>query len=347
MKQFFFKLAAIGMMAGMLASCQKQEQSEANLGDLKGMANVAGKVTYNQGAVNQHGALISDYMAPATGQIVVVKVANADYIAGSQGFQTYQDTVDNEGRYNVQVPVGSGTVSATVSVLPFFAEKNVEGTDHQIVTIANALYNQVQSKTLSLSEFDVKTANFEVSSEDMPELAFNQNVSLKGTIEIESWILNRDTDDWESGTNPLATVFDVTVTLNDPNGMEPAMTLKYNTSSSSTGSYELSMVLPENCWDKDVRIEMATRARTANFVHHYFSTTQNSWFSQDVEVVENSMSKNAVLSVDNKLIPVDMGNIVVTTIPVDKTAVYGIGNPIDTEDPDNEIARNDPFGWGL
>ena len=60
MKQLFFKLAAIGMMAGTLASCQKQEQSEANLGNLKGMANVTGKVMYNQGSVNQHGALISD-----------------------------------------------------------------------------------------------------------------------------------------------------------------------------------------------------------------------------------------------------------------------------------------------
>lgn len=345
MKHRIFQLAILGLMAGLVVSCNKEEQSEVNLDNLQGMASVTGKVMYNQGAANQNGAIISDYMVPAAGQTIIVRVPNSDYVSGSAGYQTYSDTTDSEGRYTVQVPVGTNTVTATVSVIPFFAEKTVEGHNNQLINITNALYNNFTPQQVTLAEFDVQTADFEVTSSEMPELEYNQEVGLTGLIEIQSWALNRETENREASKEPIATDFDVLVTLSDPAGIEPDMTLKYQGSSDAEGLYDMTMTLPDNCWEWNVSIELETKARLSNFVHYYYSITNKEWKSQDVEVVESAMTVSASLTPENEIIPVRMTDILVTTKPVDASTVYGIGNPIDTEDPDNEIATNNPFGW--
>lgn len=344
MKKIMFLAGAIAAATLAFTSC-KHEQSELDLDAMPNEAVITGTVKYDAGSYKaEDGALISNYLLPASGQTVMVTVPMGDYVSGSQGNKTYTAQVDENGKYRVSIPVGVQAVNATVSVVPFEAEKFIETQGTEVVSIPDALYNEMSEQTVSLSQQKILVVDMKVSSKTTLDVQYDQQVSLEGMVKASSWVKNVDTDEWEAGSVFFATPLIVSVQIEDPQGLQPSVSMKYNvTSSEADGTYSLNMKLPSDCWQKDVNIKVERMASKSEFTHRYYSNADAMWKAQTLEVIYHQVTAGPVsLNSSHKLVPIDMPDMMVTVSPVDLASVKGIGNPVDIEE---DIALNDVFGW--
>lgn len=344
MKKVMFLAGAIATATLMFTSC-KHEQSELDLEAMPNEAVITGTVKYDAGSYKaEDGALISNYLLPASGQTVMVTVPMGDYVSGSQGNKTYTAQVDENGKYRISIPVGVQSVNATVSVIPFEAEKFVETEGTEVVSIPDALYNELTEQTVSLSQQKIQVVDMQVSSKTTLDVQYDQEVSLQGLVKAQAWVKNVDTDEWEAGEVSFETPLIVSVRIVDPSGEQPNVSMKYTVSSSAEdGSYSLKMKLPSDCWQKNVEVKVERQASKSEFTHRYFSNADAIWKAQTIEVIYNQVVAGPVsLNSSHKLVPMDMADMVVTVTPVDLSSVKGIGNPSDIEE---DIALNDVFGW--
>ena len=356
--------AGLFAIAAMAVSCQK-EQSELHLDTLPSTAVITGTVEYVVGDYQlEDESVVSDYSLPAVGQTVMVTIPTSDYASNADGNQYFEAVTDDNGQYRIEIPISMNSLNATLSVLPFYAKKDFAQDDLSMVSIENALYNNVaagdntRSLTVNLEQKKIYTANLVVSSDAELPVAFDQPVEIKGLATVEAWVRDNDQDSdseyyWTAGTNVLERR-EITVVAN-VNGT----TITAITTTNNDGEYELTMNLPTNCWDNpgNVRFTASTSASIeSDFQHHYcYEYGQESqypyetiyrWATQDLDVIYESANASANLSDNNRLVPVEISNITVQTKPADSSiTIYGV-NEYTTSNGNNIPSRyNNLLRW--
>ena len=335
--------AGLFAIAAMAVSCQK-EQSELHLDTLPSTAVITGTVEYVVGDYQlEDESVVSDYSLPAVGQTVMVTIPTSDYASNADGNQYFEAVTDDNGQYRIEIPISMDPLDATLSVLPFYAKKDFAQDDLSMVSIENALYNNVaagdntRSLTVNLEQKKIYTANLVVSSDAELPVAFDQPVEIKGLATVEAWVRDNDEDSdsqyyWTAGTNVLERR-EITVVAN-VNGT----TITAITTTNNDGEYELTMNLPTNCWDNpgNVRFTASTSASIeSDFQHHYYyENGQESqypyetiyrWATQDLDVIYESARASTTLSDNNRLVPVEIRDITVQTKPADSSiSIYGV-----------------------
>ena len=312
------------LLTGIFSSCEKK-QSELTLDDMKGVAKVTGTVKYNQGAtVQSDGSVIYDMTVPAVGQTVIVSVPNSSYAGDVSGNQTYTGTVNAQGVYEVSVPVGTKSVTATVSVLPFYAVKYVEIAGG-VVALDSVLFNQFTEQTLTLEDKSVETADFEVTSKAEAEVEYNQAVTVQGIVNAQAW--KRDSE----------------LELEDPNLWAGSSAAYSAGLVIEVRMAEQVIMLPNNCWDggRQISVRVRTLPTTGLFTHRYYNIDERQWKAQEIEVLYQEASVSATLTYDNTIVPLEMDDILVKVKPLNREEVLGIGNSADG----TSIATNNDFNW--
>lgn len=336
--------AGLFAIAAMAVSCQK-EQSELHLDTLPSTAVITGTVKYVVGDYQlEDESVVSNYSLPAVGQTVMVTIPTENYVNDADGNQYFEAVTDDNGQYRIEIPISMNPLNnATLSVLPFYAKKDFAQDDLSMVSIENALYNNVAAGdntaglTVRLEQKKIYTANLVVSSTAELPVAFDQPVEIKGLATVEAWVRDNDQDSdsefyWTAGTNVLERR-EITVVAS-VNGT----TITAITTTNNDGEYELTMNLPTNCWDNpnNVTFTASTNASIeSDFQHHYcyvfrqesqypFETTYR-WDTQELDVIYQSANASANLSENNRLVPVEIRDITVQTKPADSSiSIYGV-----------------------
>ena len=345
--------AGLFAIAAMAVSCQK-EQSELHLDTLPSTAVITGTVEYVVGDYQlEDKSVVSGYTLPAVGQTVMVTIPTSDYASNADGNQYFEAVTDDNGQYRIEIPISMDPLDATLSVLPFYAKKDFAQDDLSMVSIENALYNNVavgdntDDLTVNLEQKKIYTANIVVSSDAELPVAFDQPVEIKGLATVEAWVRDDDYDSdsehyWTAGTNVLEKR-EITVVAS-VNGT----TITAITTTNNDGEYELTMNLPTNCWDNPNNVEFTASTNASiesDFQHHYcyvyrqesqypYETTYR-WDTQDLDVIYESANASAYLSKNNRLVPVEIGDITVQTKPADSSiSIYGV-NEFNTSNGNN------------
>ncbi|MDE6515468.1 MAG: hypothetical protein K2L03_05460 [Bacteroidales bacterium] len=334
MKKIFSLLTAPLILAGLLFSC-KPEQSELNLDALPGTATVTGIVEYNPGVTKVGNAYIRDYKLPAAGRTVCVKVYTENYLnadkEGQGSYRSFTAQTDDKGHYSVSVPVGYSAIRPEVTVLPFVGEKTDLDVNDQIITLENAVF-ETEAQTPTLEDQFIAECNFVMASDKEAEVEYNQKVTLKGLVETAAE--SKSDDEVVKVYNGYACALIVRVSIN---GEE---TMKYNATASNDGRYSLDMMLPNNCWNKNVTVSVTKEASVAEFTHYYYQ--DDKWKAQTIEAIYEG-SQQMQLSSTHKIVPMEMETMEIVPRPVNRDEVKGIGNDIDEELEIEET--NNPLGW--
>ena len=355
--------AGLFLAVAAMVSCQK-EQSELRLESIPSDAVLTGTVEYEVGDYEVNGAVISNHRLPAASQTVMVTIPTSDYAGGAQGNQYFETVTDENGNYRIEIPVGNSPVSATVTVLPFNAQKSFAQADMSIVSISDALYNNVvsgssESLTVSMSQKMVYTRDMIVRSDDTLPVTFDQTIEVNGKAEVETWLRATGVDEtsdeyYIAGTNPLERrTVKIEASVSDPSDRSASpVRITVTAVTDNDGNHSASMTLPSNCWDMDTEFTASTDASLeTNFIHRYCYTVsfsypvEYSWRTQDVDVIYQYAEGTATLSDSNKLIPVEVSAITVETEPVSRENLYGV-TVFETSDG-NTIPRssNNKLGW--
>ena len=200
MRKYFLVAAAALMIVG----CTK-EQSEFNSNDLNNEAlphgAVVGTVKYDAGAYKDaNGVIFEEHFVPAAGKQVKIEVGNSSYVSGSTGNQTFLADIDEEGKFSFTLPLGINATNVKVSVVPFYAEKKVVSAG-EIVSIPNALYNTgVGPTTQSMTNKDIKTYDFNVTSDATVAERMSKTVSVSGKVLLQQWVWNKDASKYDIKT---------------------------------------------------------------------------------------------------------------------------------------------------
>ena len=100
----------------ILAGCAK-EQSSMNIDDIKTFSTIIGKVSYSGGQAFKDGRFI-ELTENATGKTVFVEVPYSAYKQGASGSKVFTTTINNEGTYEISIPLVSNA-SVAVYAEPF------------------------------------------------------------------------------------------------------------------------------------------------------------------------------------------------------------------------------------
>ncbi|MBR6458239.1 MAG: hypothetical protein IKS71_06545 [Bacteroidales bacterium] len=164
-KNYLFRVAVLAAACGMLFSCTP-EQSKLTVDTFSQKAQIVGKVTYDRGIKWNSGIIdsYSDYQA-ASGVKVVARIPYSE-IGGSSAKGNYEieATTDSQGKYTMDIPVGTSSLTVTVSARPFYQKKSVLDNEGKEAFVNNALYNNSTSKTVYVQNGDVQTVNISVTS---------------------------------------------------------------------------------------------------------------------------------------------------------------------------------------
>lgn len=332
MRKYFLVAAA----ALMLVGCAK-EQSEFTAKDLKNDAlpqgTVVGTVKYDAGAYKDaSGNIFEEHFIPAAGQQVKIEVSNGSYVTGSQGDQTYLAEIGEDGKFSYSLPLGLNATNVKVSVIPFYAEKKVLVAG-EIKTIPDALYNNgVGPTTKSLTNKDVKTYDFNVTSDATIEETRSQKVTVTGKILLQQWIKDPDDAtnfiiDYKATEKKWNLTCDV-YTFDDAGNVDGQYT-KTGIQTSLEGDFSFTVNLPDNWLDMTNKpaLVVETKPELNNeFSGRYYDNDKGEWKSQTCQVLYPSVGKIYYLSADNEIIPAKFGILQVEPKLQEKEGIKGIGN---------------------
>lgn len=360
MKKIFFGSAMLAVLA--LVGCKK-EQSQFTLDGLAGVATVQGKVTYDMGTVDNAGVIVTSNVVAKEGATVLLSVNYSDYgsTAGT-GKKQYTATTDAEGKYVFQVPVGVTPISsAKVEVLPFNGSKG-EVIDGQVVSIENALFDQLEyldSKTeeVSLENQKVEVRDIKVTSNstlDKTKISEKAFV-VKGKVESQSETWN-DKDNLGYGLKPTTAVVanrTVKIILSHTDAADYPQTLSYSTQTDAEGAYSLSVKIFD-AWEYEkvqVKVEVPAYyvAESANddmkYKHlYYLDDATDVSKTQYLYGIFEKGERTATVGALAKEIGVNVSNIVLAFTP-DQQPVYGV-NKHKKDDTVQYVSAN-IYGWSL
>lgn len=333
MRKYFLVAAAALMMVG----CSK-EQSEFTSNDLKNDAlpqgTVVGTVKYDAGAYKDaNGVIFDEHFVPAAGQQVKIEIANKDYVKGATGNQVTLVQIGDDGKFSCTLPLGLAATDVNVSVIPFYAEKKVIVAG-EFVSIPDALYNNGVGPTKkSMTNKDVKTFDFNVTSDATVEERMSQKVSVSGRVLLHQWI--KDPDDATNFIKDNKAVdkkwtLTCEVTTYDENGDPDKKYTKTGIQTNNEGLFSFTVNLPDNWLDATFMpdLKISTKPELDNeFSGRYYDKDKSEWKSQTCQVLYPSVDVNYSLSSDNEIIPAKVGDLIIDPELQEKAGIKGIGNP--------------------
>ena len=333
MRKYFLVAAA----ALMLVGCAK-EQSEFTAKDLKNDAlpqgTVVGTVKYDAGAYKDaSGNIFEEHFIPAAGQQVKIEVSNGSYVTGSQGDQTYLAEIGEDGKFSYSLPLGLNATNVKVSVIPFYAEKKVLVAG-EIKTIPDALYNNgVGPTTKSLTNKDVKTYDFNVTSDATIEETRSQKVTVSGRVLLQQWIKDPDDAtkfiiDNKATEKKWNLTCDVN-TFDDAGNIDEKYT-KTGIQTNTEGEFSFTVNLPDNWMDMTYlpTLEVKTKAELDNeFTGRYWDDDKKEYKSQTCQVLYPVVSTLYFITLNNEIVPAKVGDIIIEPELQEKAGIKGIDNP--------------------
>lgn len=344
MKKFTLLSAALLAVGLMFTSCQK-EQSELTMEMVKGKAYITGKVEYNEGFAKESGVIVSDHMAPAVGQTVMVQVNTRDYAEGAVGKQTFKATTDEKGFYTIEIPVSVKGVEATVSVVPFRATKYFRDDEDNLVPKEDVLFNVCEAQKVLLSEESYQTCDLRVESNEDLDVTYTKVTKVSGKITTRVWKKETDENEettWNANTyrGVAKVALEAKVSVTDENGKATELTIK--TTTNEEGEYEFDLTLPTGYKNSTVHMVITSAPFVGEFEHHYYEMENDAWKAQTVNVIYGSViDEGRYLNSSDYIAPIQYGEKSIRTNPVNRDEVKGI-NPSDEE---NGIAYKNPLGW--
>lgn len=359
MKKILFGTAMLAVLA--LVGCKK-EQSHLTLDGIAGVATVQGKVTYDMGTVDKGGVIVEKNVVAKEGATILLSVDYSDYGGTGTGKKQYTITTDAEGKYVFQVPVGVTPISAaTVEVLPFNGSKG-EMIDGQVVSIENALFDQVtylngKTKTVSLENQKVEVRDIEVSSTstlDKTKIS-EKSFVVKGKVESQSETWN-DKDKLSLGLKQTTAIVAnrvVKITLSHTNSTDYPQTLSYTTQTNAEGIYSLSVKIFD-AWEYEkvqVKVEVPAYyvAETADddqkYKHlYYLSDATDVSKTQYLYGIFQKGETTAAAGALAKETGVNVSNILLVFKP-DQQPVYGVNK--NKKDDTTTYISYDIYSWSL
>ena len=197
MKKCF--LMVLAACAFALTACE-DEQSSYSLKDCAGKAIVTGRVTVDEGAAKVNGVTVSSNIAPAAGAQVVLTVDYSAYGKGTEsGSKQYFATVDANGFYSIEVPVGIKPLASGKAVLDVIIPEGVsfpygEIVEDNIVNVANPVFTAAANTAgQKLNDFALeanKTVGRDIKLSTANKVdanaVTNKSVAVKGVLKIEA-----------------------------------------------------------------------------------------------------------------------------------------------------------------
>ena len=162
MKKLMLKAGFVAVLAGILAACTPA-QSELTTESVKAQATIIGFVKYNTGAAKDPnvGFTYNNYdVLPKAA--IEVRIPYNSFGKNSQGNYSVTATANNDGYYEVTIPVASANVNVEVSVQPFTNKMGVADIEADKVNMKDALYPR-QSSYVNLTPGDKVMCNLNVN----------------------------------------------------------------------------------------------------------------------------------------------------------------------------------------
>ena len=337
--KYIFKIAAVALVALLVALQACNNKSELNLDTFTGKATVTGYIeilTYTESA--------DDYL-PAVGKTVVVEVANSEYCDGAVGVKYFYGVTDENGKFSIEVPVTNKGVEATVYGESFVYE--------------NYLYNEVLNGT-SANYIDavMTTATTKITLRDGDTYYYAGSYTIESAsdveIEMQEVVLKGKLTytGWESvgsefvGTSIPYNNMPFMIYVSTENNLDGTISVEdislFKGTTDAEGMFELKVNIP---FADNYQFELQVSHLNNNFVHHYFDVDLNEWGTQIVPTLFDGYKsyKNKFYIYGNI---VELGVVNVTTTPMTKEQVRGIGNPDVDYDGMTQIYKNgDRIGW--
>ena len=149
------KLANIALMAILaicFASCEK-EQSSFEVADIKTTANIRGTIMQNLGQDYKNGKYIEN-IVPAANKKIYIEINNSELAPNdAKGVTVFETTTNENGEYEINVPVVYGGTEVTVKAEQFI------GTYKKVVDVDNNLPIYEEKEGVYDIEDDVFTLN--------------------------------------------------------------------------------------------------------------------------------------------------------------------------------------------
>lgn len=377
MKKMFLLLPAV-FCAGLIlfSSCKKEpEQSELNFENIEGKASISGRILYNAGCGWMDDAIVFDVLLPAVEQTVMVQVSTSDYVSSADpmGKETFTAVTDSDGRYTIEIPVGSRLIDATVSVVPFRAAKYFYISDTKSIAEKDVLYNKdengnnVEFTQGNLSQGKHYVVDFTVFSEEELDVTYTSATTVTGKVVSKIWkhyVATEHTDapyyrlkpgaDYytakeKEGLDGVSVNMEVLVT--DLSG-DTVGFITQCTRTNTDGIYEFPLVLPVGYTSHTVSLKIkAEPYRNLKFTHWYCYNHAGdmndydsiSWKNTGVDVVYEPVSMNHQVKESEYLTSVLVQDIELLNHPVDRSSILTIpGIVLDTV---KNIYKHDPLDW--
>ncbi len=340
MKKLFF--AALAALA--LVGCQ-QEQSELNFSDIAGSATVKGKVLYQVGYTEDGSQLITE-LAPAANVEVVAQVNYSEYDDEATGVKQYTATTDENGSYEIVVPVTQKALSLTIVPRGFTAAYN-GNTNSSLEILPTEAFFSHAGQAATVIAGDVKVLpNIEMYPEvEAAITSRNTVVNLEGKVLTEYEKATRDAANDINGSEYSTTAAKTTVNITLTYGSESIIyrDIKVN----EEGIYTLKANVYDTWSDlayAEVKVE--AKAYLSEVRHYYFVYDTNEWRGESVPGLCGSGVAYGNLSNDAILVAEKMPNIIMPFTPTDKTTIKGIGNEIDYDVDGNRVySYHNPMNW--
>ena len=341
MRKYYLVAAA----ALMLVGCAK-EQSEFTSKDLKNDAlpqgTVVGTVKYDAGAYKDaSGVIFQEHFVPAAGQQVKIEVSNASYVAKATGNQVFIVDIDQEGKFAYSLPLGLAATDVNVSVVPFYAEKKVVSAG-EIVSIPNALYNTgVDAIKKSMTNKDIKTFDFNVTSDATVSERVSKTVSVSGKVLVQQWVWDKDASTYKIKNQASEKKWKLTCEIKtwDDKGNTYMNYTKTGIQTNNEGEYSFTVNLPDNWADMAnmPQLKIETQAELdREYTGRYYDEDKGAWKSQTCTVLYPSVNSAKNLTVNNELVPLKFNDMTIIPELQDKAGIKGIGN-MDIDKPESTL----------
>ena len=341
--KYIFKIAAVALVALLVALQACNNKSELNLDTFTGKATVTGYVE-----IHTYTESVEDYL-PAVGKTVVVEVANSEYCAGAVGVKYFYGVTDENGKFSIEVPVTNKGVQAKVYGESFVYE--------------NYLYNEVLNGT-SANYIDavMTTATTKITLRDGDTYYYLGSYGIESASDVETEMQEvvlkgkLTYTGWESvgsefvGTSiPYNNMPFMIYVLTD-NNLDGTISVQdisedyflFKGTTDAEGMFELKVNIPVS---KSYGFELQVSHLNNNFVHHYFDVDLNEWGTQIVPTLfEGYKSYSSENYIYGNIVDLGVKNI--TTTPMAKEQVRGIGNPdVDYSGLTLLYKNGDRIGW--
>ena len=337
--KYIFKIAAVALVALLVALQACNNKSELNLDTFTGKATVTGYIeilTYTESA--------DDYL-PAVGKTVVVEVANSEYCDGAVGVKYFYGVTDENGKFSIEVPVTNKGVEATVYGESFVYENYLY---NEVLngTSANYIDAVMTTATTKITLRDGDTyyyiGTYRIKSASDVEIEM-QEVVLKGKLTYTGWKLVGS--EFVGTTIPYDNM-PFMIYVSTENNLDGTISVEdislFKGTTDAEGMFELKVNIP---FADNYQFELQVSHVNNNFVHHYYDVDLGEWKTQTVPTLFDGYKsyKNKFYIYGNI---VELGVVNVTTTPMTKEQVRGIGNPDVDYDGMTQIYKNgDRIGW--